>query len=75
MSGTVPTTFGMTFASMEELEAWEAGLDASIEAARQTPLLTEEEADTFFDALLADLAKRVMAQAQAEADEIPHPVA
>lgn len=75
MSGTVPTTFGMTFASMEELEAWEAELDASIEAARQTPLLTEEEADAFFDALLADLAQQVMAQAQAEADEIPHPVA
>ena len=75
MSGTVTNNWGMTFASEAEMEAWYEELYASIEAARQTPLLTEEEADAFFDALLADLAKRLMAQAQAEADEIPHPVA
>lgn len=41
----MPTNaYGLSFSTQKEMEAWEAYVDARLEAAEQTPLISHEEA-------------------------------
>lgn len=51
----IKTDYGMVFSSAEELEAWENYVEARLEAALKSPLISHEEARKRADALLARL--------------------
>lgn len=56
--------YGMTFATEREKEAWEAYIDARLEAAEQTPEISHEEA-----------LERLKAMKEGWGVRVPHSVA
>ena len=59
----VTNSYGLTFASEAEKEAWDAHIRERLEAARQTPTIAHEE-------LKAQLLQRQKARR-----DVPHPLA
>lgn len=52
---TFESQYGGVFATQAERDAWDAFREARIEAALQSPLLSKEDANKAFDAMLARL--------------------
>lgn len=48
--------YGGVFATEAERDAWEAYREARIKASLQSPLLSKEDADKAFDAMIARLS-------------------
>ena len=67
---TTPVTnhLGMTFANEAEKQAWEAYVQARIDAALRSPLLSDAKSKARRDNLLARLAEKVK-------EDVPHPLA
>lgn len=40
----ITNDYGLTFSTQKEMDAWEAYVNARLEAAEQTPLISHEEA-------------------------------